>query len=90
MAHTAFEDENMNGFTFRNVALSRAEFTDVNLSGANFRNVNLSGATLRDVNLSHVTIDEACVEGLVIWGVEIRPIIEAELARRRAEKEQAG
>jgi DinB superfamily/Pentapeptide repeats (8 copies) len=67
------------------------EFTDADLRGSAFRNVDLSGSqfrevafnrsTMRGVELGHVTID-GDIEDLVINGVDVGPLIEAELDRR--------
>jgi uncharacterized damage-inducible protein DinB len=51
------------------------EFVNRNLRGAHLRHVDLSGAVI-----------EGDVEGLVINGVEVAPLIEAELDRRDPER----
>ena len=79
----AFEHQCLAGATFRDVSLEAVTFDDINLKNAQFHNVNLSGATFTDINFSHATIDEACIEGLMIWGVEVKPLIEAEIQRRK-------
>lgn len=48
---------------------------------ARFRMVDLSGAILRDVDLSGAEID-GLIDGLVVNGVEVAPLIAAEMARR--------
>lgn len=78
-----FEHQCLAGVTFRDVSLEAATFDDINLEQATFHNVNLSGATFTDINFSHATIDEACIEGLIIWGVEVKPLLEAEIKRRQ-------
>ncbi len=67
------------------------EFEDADLTGAMFRHVDLTGATFRDVafhdvtmrgvELGRVTVDGE-IEDLVINGVDVGPLIEAELDRR--------
>src|SRR3954447_23303132 len=68
-----------------------AEFADQNLRGARFRSVDLSGAhfrdvTLRDVVMRGVELDNIDIDGalgrMVVNGVEIGPLVEAELDRR--------
>src|ERR1700754_4455096 len=66
------------------------EFTDADLRGATFHNVDLAGArfrdvafhdgTMRGVELGRVTIDGDS-EDLVINGVDVGPLIDAELDR---------
>jgi uncharacterized protein YjbI with pentapeptide repeats len=68
----------------RQANLRGASFRDVNLAGARLNDVNLAGTRITDANMRDVRIEESCIDGLVIWGVEIRPLVEAELARRRA------
>ena len=57
-----------------------ARFTDVDMTGAVFREVNLSGVRMRGVYLADVDIDGA-IEGLRINGVEVGPLVLAELDR---------
>jgi hypothetical protein len=68
-----------------------AEFVDENLRGARFHMVDLSGATfravfLRDVVMRGVELDNVDIHGeigrVVVNGVEIGPLVEAELDRR--------
>lgn len=68
---TKFEDADLRGAAFRNV----------DLSGATFREVAFHNVTMRSVELGRVTIDGE-VEDLVINGVDVGPLIEAELDRR--------
>lgn len=65
------------------------------LKGARIRDSDLSGAQLRGVNLSSVTVTDAwlfntsisgAIGGLVINGVDVEPLIEAELDRRHPER----
>jgi DinB superfamily/Pentapeptide repeats (8 copies) len=62
-----------------------AEFVDVDLSGAVFREANLSGARMYGVLLMGADIDGA-IDGLKVNGVEVRPLIEAELDRLHPER----
>lgn len=81
-----FADANMSGAEFRHLNLSGAVFDVVNLGGASFNNVNLSGMKIRDANLSNTIIEDAYIAGLTVMGIEIAPLIEAELDRREPER----
>jgi ankyrin repeat protein len=70
-----FENDNMVGTLFR----------DVNLAGSVFQNVNLRDAVFHYLNLGDVSIDYANISGLRIFGVEVGPLVEAELARKRGD-----
>jgi hypothetical protein len=61
--------------------LRGSRFRDVDLRDSRFHDVDLSGAVLRGVQLDDVEID-GDIEGLTINGVEVGPLIEAELDRR--------
>ena len=65
--------------------LSGARFEQVDFSGAWFRNVYFSGATLRGAWLEDVDIDGA-IRNVRINGVDIGPLVEAELNRRHPER----
>ena len=65
--------------------LRRAELRRVDLRGAWFREVDLSGARMRGVSLIDADLD-GDLEGLRIWGVEVAPLLEAELDRRHPER----
>jgi hypothetical protein len=65
--------------------LRGSHFRDVDLRDSRFHDVDLSGAVLRGVQLADVAID-GDIEGLTINGVEVRPLIEAELDRRYPER----
>jgi hypothetical protein len=66
-----FEDADLGGASFRGVTLERARFANVDLTGAVIR-----GAWLRDVEI------DGAVMGLTVNGVEVGPLVEAELDRR--------
>jgi hypothetical protein len=61
--------------------LRGSRFRDVDLRDSRFHDVDLSGAVLRGAQLDDAEID-GDVEGLTINGVEVGPLIEAELDRR--------
>lgn len=60
-------------------------FQRVDLSGSRFHLVDLSGVTMRGVDLLEVDID-GWVRNVTINGVDIGPLIEAELDRRHPER----
>jgi hypothetical protein len=62
-----------------------AEFVDLDMSGAEFREVDLSRARMYGVLLMGADIDGA-IDGLKINGVEVLPLIEAELDRLHPER----
>ncbi|KQR17390.1 DinB family protein [Cellulomonas sp. Leaf334] len=66
---------------FRDADLHDARFTMVDLTGATFRAVGLHQVVMRNVEITHTTIDGE-IEDLVINGVDVAPLIEAELDRR--------
>lgn len=67
---------------FADTDLTGARFDRVRLTNARFRLVDLSGAQLRGVDLSAASID-GDIDGLSVNGVEIAPLVQAELVRRQ-------
>src|SRR6476620_8280839 len=65
--------------------LRGSRFRDVDLRDSRMHDVDLSGAVLRGVQLDDAEID-GDIEGLTINGVEVGPLIEAELDRRYPER----
>jgi hypothetical protein len=72
-----------------------AHFEGVQMRGAQFRRVDLSGSLFQAVDLSHVVMRGADlidvdisgeIENLVINGVDVVPLIEAELDRRQPDR----
>ena len=72
-----------------------AEFVDEDLSGSRFVHVDLRGVRMRGVDLSGavltgVELDGARVDGevrdFVVNGVDVAPLVEAELDRRRPDR----
>jgi hypothetical protein len=78
---TSFERVRLTGASFEDVYLDGARFHDVDLRGASLRQVDLRGLRARDVWLEDVDIT-GDVERVVINGVDVAPLIEAELDRR--------
>jgi len=58
-----------------------ARLRDVNLGGARFRNVNMHGVKVVDGLLVDADLSGA-IEGLKINGIEVAPLIKAEMERR--------
>jgi uncharacterized protein YjbI with pentapeptide repeats len=72
---------------FKAQDLSGARFEDVDLSGARFENVNLTGATIRGALLVDVSLD-GYIQNLTVWGVDVVPLVDAELNRRYPGRER--
>src|SRR3954468_25051748 len=60
-------------------------FVDHDMSGAEFRDVLMIGVRMRGVWLRDVDID-GLVDSLVVNGVDVAPLVEAELDRRHPER----
>jgi hypothetical protein len=82
---TEFNDADLRGALFENVDLSGAEFRRVHFDDAQFRAVDMSRVVMRGVDLIDVDIHGE-IENLVINGVDVTPLIEAELDRRDPER----
>jgi DinB superfamily/Pentapeptide repeats (8 copies) len=80
-----FVDVELRDARFERVDLHGAHFQNVDLSDAQFRSVDLSRVVMRGVDLIDVAIHGE-VENLVINGVDVVPLIEAELDRRYPER----
>jgi hypothetical protein len=76
-----FVEEDLQGSRFERVDLTGAEFRRTDLTRARFRGVDLSGAVMSGVELVDVRIDGE-VQHVVVNGVDIGPLVEAELDRR--------
>ncbi len=76
-----FMGEDMSGARFERVDLPRADFRAVRLSQAQFRGVDFSGVVMRGVEFVDARIDGE-IESLVINGVDVAPLVSAELDRR--------
>lgn len=82
---TEFENQDLSGARFHHVYLRDATVRDVSFRGSDFRMVDFSGVRMRGVRLSDVDIDGE-VEGLRINGVDVGPLVEAELDRQQPER----
>ena len=76
-----FERVRLTGASFEDVYLDGARLHDVDLRGASLRMVDLRGLRARDVWLEDVDIT-GDIENVRINGVDIAPLVEAELDRR--------
>src|SRR5215469_16094146 len=76
-----FTGDDLTGSRFERVNLSGSEFRAVNLTGSRFLGVALSGSVLRGVELGNVEISGE-IENVTINGVDIGPLINAELNKR--------
>lgn len=77
--------DGLSGKRLERVDLRGALLRAVDLRDARFERVVLTGTRMRGVDLEHVTIDGA-VEDLVINGVDVAPLVEAELDRRSPDR----
>ncbi|MER5184903.1 DinB family protein [Streptomyces sp. NPDC002896] len=78
-------DGSLRGATFEHVAMTGARFYVADLSGARLEQVNMSGVLMRGVELFNVDIMGE-VWNLTINGVDIAPLVEAELDRRHPDR----
>lgn len=78
---TDFISRDLAGALFEDVCLTGARFHDVGLNGADFRLVDLTGARFRGVAFVDVDISGE-IANLRINGVDVVPLVEAELDRR--------
>jgi hypothetical protein len=81
MADSDFAGADLRGALFDHADLSGARFRDVDLSGARFHEIDLSGVVMRGVELCNVDLYGE-IENLTINGVDVGPLIDAELNRR--------
>ena len=78
---TDFAHENLSGARFEDVDLTGADFHDVDFTGARFGWVDLTGVTIRVADLVDIDISGE-VKNFRINGVDVAPLVEAELDRR--------
>jgi ankyrin repeat protein len=71
---------------FRNCTLDNANFQSCSFENVVFHDVDLSGVQISYANLAGVRIGECSIKGLVIWGIEVEPLLAKEQQRRRAAK----
>jgi hypothetical protein len=75
----------LRGSTFERVDLTGATFRKVDFSSARFHSVGLWGVTMRGVELGDVDI-QGELQNVTINGVDIGPLVDAELNRRQPER----
>jgi len=80
-----FTNQDLRGSRFEDVHLDNAEFHDVALTGARLRLVDLSGVQIRGAYVENVEISGE-VLNLVVNGVDVAPLVEAELDRREPDR----
>jgi uncharacterized protein YjbI with pentapeptide repeats len=78
---TDFTSENLAGSRFEDVRLTDARFRDVDLSNARFHLVDLTGVMIRGAALVNMDLSGE-IENLRVNGVDVVPLVEAELNRR--------
>ncbi|GAA3729945.1 DinB family protein [Plantactinospora mayteni] len=92
---TRFREQDLTGARFERVTLRGATFDRVSLNDASLREVDLTGAELRSVlfqrsRLRGVELVDVEISGelrnVVVNGVDIAPLVEAELNRRMPER----
>ena len=76
-----FTTQDLTGARFEDVYLTDARFHDVDLTNARFHLVDLTGAVIRGAALVDVEISGE-IENLRVNGVDVVPLVEAELNRR--------
>ena len=83
MVDIEFEDRRDSRFQHQD--LRGAQFVRDRMAGAVFRDVGLQRVRMRGVELTDAEID-GDIDGLTIWGVEVAPLLVAELDRRHPER----
>ena len=77
--------EALTGSTFDRADMQGSGFDTVLLNGSRFNNVDLHRVTMRGVEIVDTTISGE-IENLVINGVDVAPLIDAELDRRHPDR----
>jgi hypothetical protein len=80
-----FVGKDLTGSRFERVDLSDSEFRAADLSRSRFRGVDMNGVVMRGVELVGVDITGEIVD-VTINGVDVGPLIEAELDRRHPDR----
>lgn len=80
-----FSERDLAGARFEQVDLAGATFDRVSFAGARFREVDLTGVRIRGAELNDVEINGG-LRGVRVNGIEIAPLIEAELDRLHPER----
>src|SRR5688572_12949809 len=85
LARSHFERVDLREATFTQVRLGNARLRDADLSGVDVRGAYLEGARLRGVELVDVEVYGE-LQNVTVNGVDIGPLVEAELNRRMPER----
>jgi uncharacterized damage-inducible protein DinB len=85
MSMTRFHDQDLTGAHFERVSLRDAHMKAVDLTGAQIRGAVFNGSRMRGVELVDVDISGE-LQNVVVNGVDIAPLVEAELNRRMPER----
>jgi uncharacterized damage-inducible protein DinB len=80
-----FHRADLRGSRFETVDLTGAQFRDVDLTGARFRGVDFNRVVIRGAELADVEISGE-IKNLVINGVDVEPLVDAELDRRHPDR----
>jgi hypothetical protein len=92
---TEFHDQDLSGARFERVNLREASFSQVHLNDARLRRVDLTGAEVKGAKLHHVKLRgvelydvdiTGDLDTVIVNGVDIAPLVEAELNRRDPER----
>jgi uncharacterized protein YjbI with pentapeptide repeats len=92
---TDFRQQDLTGARFERVSLRRAEFTQVYLNDARLHRVDFGGTHVRgalfhDVRMRAVELVNVQISGevhnVVVNGVDVAPLVEAELDRRMPQR----
>jgi uncharacterized protein YjbI with pentapeptide repeats len=81
LADSRFEQVHLQRARFHQVHLNDADFDDVDLTGAQFREVFFKDVVMRGTGFVNVRI-EGEIDGLSVNGVDVAPLVQAELERR--------
>lgn len=82
---TDFIGEDLTGSRFEQVQLNGARFTEVDLTNARFHAVDLTGVKISDALLFDLDLS-GDIDSLRVNGVDVVPLVEAELDRRDPER----
>ena len=82
---TRFYEQDLTGARFERVSLRDAQMNGVDFSGAQIRGALFNGSRMRGVELVDVEISGE-LQNVIVNGVDIAPLIDAELNRRMPER----
>jgi hypothetical protein len=85
MSMTRFHEQDLTGAHFERVSLRDAHMETVDLTGAQIRGAVFNGSRMRGVELVDVEISGE-LQNVIVNGVDIAPLVEAELNRRMPER----